>query len=97
VGVTRTNAADAGPRYAGRLGADPGLTRLQVLRAITIVAARELHADDVTGSLETGKFADLIVLDRDPFTIPAEEIAAIQVLRTVVGGRPVYTAPGFAR
>lgn len=97
VGVTRTNAPDAGPKYAGRLGADPGLTRIQALRAATIEAARELHEDDVTGSLEAGKFADLIVLDRDPFKVPAEEIAAIKVLETVVGGRVVYDAPGFGK
>jgi predicted amidohydrolase YtcJ len=92
VGVTRTNAPDAGPKYAGRLGTDPGLTRIQVLRAATIEAARELHEDDVTGSLEVGKLADLIVLDRDPFRIAAEEIASIKVLETVVGGRVVYDA-----
>lgn len=95
VGVTRTNAPDAGPKYAGRLGADPGLTRIQALRAATIEAARELHEDDVTGSLEVGKLADLIVLDRDPFRIAAEEIASIRVLETVVGGRVVYHATGF--
>jgi hypothetical protein len=95
VGVTRTNAPDAGPKYAGRLGGDPGLTRVQVLRAATIVAARELHADRETGSLEPGKLADLIVLDRDPLTIPAEDIAAVKVLETVVGGRVVYRAPVF--
>ncbi|MBS0374295.1 MAG: amidohydrolase [Proteobacteria bacterium] len=94
VGVTRTNAPDAGPRYAGRLGDDPGLSRLEALRAATIVAARELHVDDVTGSLEPGKYADLIVLDRDPLEIPAEEIAAVKVLETVVGGRVVYSASG---
>ncbi len=97
VGVTRTNAPNSGAKYAGRLGADPGLSRTQVLRAATIEAARELHEDDVTGSLETGKLADLIVLDRDPFKIPAEEIAAIKVLQTVVGGRVVYSAPGFGK
>jgi predicted amidohydrolase YtcJ len=97
VGVTRTNAPDAGPKYAGRLGADPGLTRIQALRAATIEAARELHEDDVTGSLETGKLADLIVLDRDPFRIPPEDIASIKVRQTVVGGRVVYAAPDFGR
>jgi len=95
VGVTRTNAPDAGPKYAGRLGADPGLTRVQVLRAATIEAARELHVDRAIGSLEPGKLADLIVLDRDPLTVPAEDIAAIKVLETVVGGRVVYHAPVF--
>ena len=97
VGVTRTNAPGAGAQYAGRLGKDPGLTRIQALRAATIEAARELHEDAVTGSLEVGKLADLIVLDRDPFKVPAEEIAAIKVLETVVGGRVVYDAPGFGR
>jgi predicted amidohydrolase YtcJ len=93
VGVTRTNAPDAPPEYRGRLGDDPGLSREAVLRAATIDAAYELHADQVTGSLEVGKLADLIVLDRNPLTVPAEEIAQVQVLETVVGGRVVYEAP----
>ena len=49
----------------------------------------ELHQDQSTGSLEVGKLADLIVIDRDFFDIPAAEIADIQVLQTVVGGRVV--------
>jgi len=90
VGVTRTNAPDAAPEYRGRLGDDPGLSREAVLRAATIDAAYELHEDDVTGSVEVGKLADLIVLDRDPLKIPAEDIAKVQVLETLVGGRTVY-------
>lgn len=90
VGVTRTNAPSAPPEYRGRLGDDPGLSREAVLRAATIDAAYELHEDDVTGSLQTGKFADFIVLDRDPLEISAEDIANIKVLETVVGGKTVY-------
>ena len=90
VGVTRTNAPNAPSEYHGRLGDDPGLSREAVLRAATINAAYELHEDQVTGSLEIGKMADLIVLDRNPLRIPAEEIADVKVLETVVGGKTVY-------
>jgi predicted amidohydrolase YtcJ len=92
VGVTRTNSAAAGPQYAGRLSEDPGLTRKQVLRAITMNSSYELHQDAKTGSLEVGKLADFIVLDRSFFDIPAEQIAEIKVLTTIVGGRVVYQA-----
>jgi hypothetical protein len=90
VGVTRTNAPDAPAEYRGRLGDDPGLSREAVLRAATINAAYELHQDEVTGSLEVGKLADFIVLDRNPLTVPAENIAKTKVLQTVVGGDVVY-------
>lgn len=93
VGVTRSNRPDADPAYKGRLGEDPGLSVETVLRAATINSAYSLHQDAVTGSLEPGKFADLIVLDRNPLTIPPEDIANVKVLRTVVGGKTVYTAP----
>jgi predicted amidohydrolase YtcJ len=92
VGVTRTNAPDAPAEYRGRLGDDPGLSREAVLRAATIDAAYELHEDQATGSLEVGKCADLIVLDRNPLSVPAEEIANVQVLETLVGGRVVWEA-----
>ena len=95
VGVTRTNAPDAPAEFRGWLGEDPGLSREEVLRAATINAAYELHEDESTGSLEVGKFADLIVLDRNPLKVPAEEIAKTQVLETVAGGRVVYKAPNW--
>ena len=96
VGVTRTNSPAAGPQYAGRLGDDVGLSRAAVIRAITMNSSFALHQEKETGSLEVGKLADLIVLDRDPFTIPAEEIAAVDVLLTVVGGEVVHRAGPFA-
>ena len=56
----------------------------------------ELHQERATGSIEVGKLADLIVLDRNFFEIPAQEIAQINVLQTVVGGRVVYQSENFA-
>jgi predicted amidohydrolase YtcJ len=95
VGVTRTNAPTADAKYRGRLSEDPGLARAAVLRAITADAAYELHQERETGSLEVGKLADLIVLDQDFFAIPAEQIATIKALQTVVGGRIVYRSDAF--
>ena len=90
VGVTRLNAPEAGAQYQHPLRTDPGLTATQAIRANTITAARELHADAVSGSLEEGKFGDVIVLDRDPLTIAPEEIAKVKVLTTFVGGKMVW-------
>jgi predicted amidohydrolase YtcJ len=95
VGVTRTAAPDAGKEYAGTLTAQPGLPRAAALRAITLNAAYTLRQETLTGSLEVGKLADLIVLDRNFFTIPAEDIANIKVLQTVVGGKIVYQSKGM--
>lgn len=92
VAVTRTAAPGAGKEFAGRLTAQPGMARAAVLRAATIDAAWTLRQEAGTGSLEVGKLADLIVLDRNFFSIPDEDIANIQVLQTVVGGKLVYEA-----
>jgi predicted amidohydrolase YtcJ len=92
VGVTRTAAPDVGPEYAGRLTSQPGMPRAAVLRAATFDAAWTLRQEAHIGSLEVGKLADLIVLDRDVLAIPEEEIARVKVQQTVVGGRVVYEA-----
>jgi hypothetical protein len=92
VGVTRSAAPDAGKQFAGRLTAQPGMTRAAVLRAATMNAANTLRQEATTGSLEVGKLADLIVLDRNVFTLRDEDIARVRVVQTVVGGRVVYQA-----
>ena len=99
VAVTRTAAPGAGTAFAGRLTAQPGMPRPAVLRAITMNAAYTLRQESRLGSLEVGKLADFIVLDRNFFTVPADDIANIKVLQTVVGGSVVYQAadPGAAR
>lgn len=95
VGVTRTAAPDAGTEYAGRLTSQPGMPRAAVLRAITMNAAYTLRQETSTGSLQVGKLADLVVLDRNFLSIPEEDIANIKVLQTVVGGKVVYEAKGM--
>ena len=60
------------------------------LAAFTIGAAYVNFQDDRTGSIETGKLADLIVLDRNLFAIKPEEISEARVLLTLFGGKPVH-------
>ncbi|HLZ99946.1 MAG TPA: amidohydrolase family protein, partial [Steroidobacteraceae bacterium] len=69
---------------------EPGLSPAEVIQAITRNAAYELHDDKSIGSLEVGKLADLIVIDRNPLSVPADQIESTRVLLTVVGGRKVY-------
>lgn len=56
------------------------------LRAITINAAYEVWADDKIGSLEVGKYADLVVLEKNPRQTPSEQIKNIQVRETWLNG-----------
>ncbi len=67
----------------------------QAFAAYTIGSAFVNHLDDVTGSVDPGKLADLIVLDRDPITGPAAEIGSTKVLATYVDGEQVYRSPAL--
>lgn len=65
------------------------LTVEQAIRAQTIDAAWQLFAEDIIGSLEVGKYADLVVLSADPRAVAPEEIADLQVRATFLAGRQV--------
>ena len=71
---------------------DQGLTRAEALHSFTLAAAYAAHQEDRMGSLETGKWADFIIVDRDYFNIPGSEIDDIQVIETWVGGKRVFNA-----
>ncbi|MGW4693493.1 amidohydrolase [Kitasatospora cineracea] len=68
--------------------------RLDLATALAAYTAGTAHLNglDDTGVLRPGNLADLVVLDRDPFAAPAEEIAETRVLRTYVGGTAVHVA-----
>ena len=99
IGVTRSgdpqNPHSYGPDYAGRLNAEPALSRADVLRTITLNAAEQLKLDAVVGSLEVGKFADLIVLDKNFMQVPEDALGRNKVLLTMVGGKIVWAKAPF--
>ena len=73
-----------------------GLPDLEAaIRAYTLDAAYTLRQERDTGSLEVGKQADLLVLDRDIFKLPPSQIGQAKVLWTLLGGEEMYRAPGF--
>jgi predicted amidohydrolase YtcJ len=65
------------------------------LRAYTLGAAFAGRREKTEGSIETGKVADMIVLDRDLFRIEPSEIGKTEVLLTMVGGKVVYQSPNW--
>lgn len=74
------------------------VSREEALRMWTWNAAYLSFDEDVKGSLEPGKYADFVILDRDILTCPLEELRDTQVLETVLGGSTVYRGPkGIAR
>lgn len=68
------------------------LTRKEALKAMTIWAAYGQFEEEIKGSLEPGKWADFVVLDRDIMTVPKSEIFEAKVLRTHLAGKSVYKA-----
>ena len=71
--------------YAGE-----GITPMEAIRAYTIDGAYAAWEEEIKGSIEPGKLADLVVVDRDPFTIPGDDLKNVEAVITVVGGRIAY-------
>ena len=69
---------------------EEAVNRVTALRLYTSRAAEWLFAENITGSLETDNLADFVVLDRDYFSVPIDEIEDNRILMTVVGDKIVY-------
>jgi predicted amidohydrolase YtcJ len=91
VALTRTNPAKP---ESGPLGPDQAVTLAEAVKSYTINVAEANHVDKEAGSIAPGKQADLVVLDKNIFDIPATEIASTKVLLTLFGGRPVFGGVG---
>ena len=78
--------------FAAPVNGDQKLTREEALRLFTRGNSWFLRMEDRIGSIESGKLADLVVLDRDYFTVPEAQIKQIRSAMTMVGGRVVHGA-----
>lgn len=85
--VTRQDRKDEPPNG---WRSEEAMTLREALRAFTLDAAFAAKSESLYGSLEPGKTADFILIDRDPFEIAPSELDDIQVLETWVEGKKVY-------
>jgi predicted amidohydrolase YtcJ len=76
--------------FGAKVNGDQNLTRAESLRLFTKNNAWFLRMEEKIGTIETGKLADMVVLDRDYFTVPEVEIKKIRSVLTVVDGKIVY-------
>jgi hypothetical protein len=75
---------------------DQRLTREQALRAATANCAWFIHLDNKVGTLEPGKYADLVVLTKDYFSIPVDEIRSLTSVLTITGGKVGWASGDYA-
>ena len=85
--ITRT---DPWTNEGEALNEDEAVDLATMIDAYTINGAYQMKLDDVQGSIEVGKRADLVVLDRNLFEIPASEISDAQIVMTIFDGRTVF-------
>ena len=73
------------------------IDRVHALKMWTSWAAEYVTKPDELGTLETGKFADLLIIDRDYLTVPVDDILKIRPLMTMVGGKVIVLQESLAR
>jgi predicted amidohydrolase YtcJ len=87
--------AVTGKMLGGRQVNRQTITREEALIAHTRNNAYIVFQEANLGSISSGKYADLLVLDRDYLTVPAEQIKDIRPVITLVAGKVVYEAPAL--
>ncbi|MCR8746395.1 amidohydrolase [Romboutsia lituseburensis] len=72
------------------LGEHQRISVMDALRAVTINGAYQYFEEDIKGSIEVGKYADLVILDKNPLEIASDEIETIKVLETIKEGNTIF-------
>ena len=84
------NAVNRQTQSGRVLGADQKLSVSEAIKALTINAAYQYFEEDEKGSIEEGKVADFVILDRNPLEVNGSEIKDIKVLETIKEGNTIY-------
>jgi predicted amidohydrolase YtcJ len=74
------------------VGEHQKVTPYEALKSITAWAAYQIKEEKTKGTLEAGKLADMVILDKNPLKIDPNDIANIKVLETIKEGKTVYKA-----
>jgi len=90
--MTMSTAVNRVTRSGVLLGPDQRVTSMEALKAITINAAYQYREENSKGSLEAGKLADLVILDKNPLKVDPMTIKDIKVLETIKEGKTIYKA-----
>lgn len=80
-------------RAGAEIGPNQRISPLEGLKAMTINVAYQYGEQDMKGTLEAGKLADLVILDRNPLTVDPMAIKDIRVVETIKEGKTIYRAP----
>ncbi len=86
--ITRENPYED---YPGQQNPNEAITVTEAIEMLTIDGARSMYLDKVTGSIEVGKSADILILDRDIFKVSPQSIRNTKVLETIFEGNSVYS------
>ena len=84
------DAVNRQTRSGATLGPEQRIAVIDALRAVTSDAAWQNFEEKDKGSIEAGKLADFVILDRNPLTVPAMEIRNISIRETIIGGRTAW-------
>ena len=87
---TAIRRSDPDGNIPGVLNENERIELTEILKAYTINTAYLMQQEDMTGSIETGKFADLIILEQNLYQISADEISEVRVLETMLEGKTVF-------
>jgi predicted amidohydrolase YtcJ len=72
------------------LDADQRVTAEQALKAMSINGAIQYREENLKGSLEVGKLADMVIFDRNPLKVPVDEIRKLRIVQTIKEGKTVF-------
>ena len=84
------NAVNRKTQSGRVLGQQHKISAMDALKAVTINGAYGYFEEDIKGSLEVGKYADMVILDKNPLEVPSEEIKNIKVLETIKEGKTIF-------